>query len=99
MGVSRCVVRNCGKTKTKNPQFSFHQFPSNYIIRDEWIKIIESNGGWKDGEKTKVSSVKECCVCSTHFLEACYDTTSAGLRRLKSNSIPSIFPSLASITI
>ena len=51
--------------RKRKTQFSFHQFPSNYIIRDEWIKIIESNGGWKDGEKTKVSSVKECCVCST----------------------------------
>ena len=28
----------------------------------------------EDREKTKVASVKECCVGSTHFEETSYDT-------------------------
>ena len=55
------------KRKRKTNSFHFISFLPNYIIRDEWIQIIESNGGWKDREKTKVASVKECCVGSTHF--------------------------------
>ena len=93
MGYSRCVVRSCGNTKKRNPLLVFHEFPSDPLLRTEWIKIIEGNGGFKEHEYGKVEAcIRDYCVCKVHFEETCY--SDAG--RLKKNSTPSVFHSLIS---
>ena len=93
MGYSRCVIRNFGNTRKKNPSFVFHEFPCDHIFRLEWIRIIEKNGGFKDNDKQKVEKgTRDCCVCNVHFEASCYSDSG----RLKQEQCPSIFPSLIS---
>ncbi|KAL0831487.1 hypothetical protein ABMA28_002284 [Loxostege sticticalis] len=76
-----CVVKWCKNNSTlqnKSQGITFHKFPSgNEKWKDSWIRIIRNCRGQEDWSPS-TSSV----VCSIHFDQNDFYTTSKGRRRL-----------------
>jgi len=84
-----CIIKDCGKVKTKNGP-PFHQFPSNPSKREAWKNSIEQGIGYRSG--CVISDYMS--VCSEHFHETDY---SCG-NRLKPTAVPSRFVNVAGVS-
>lgn len=64
----RCAIFGCKNsrcaTKEKSPEITYHTFPKNDTIRNEWIDCCGRVGTWNP---------KNCKVCSIHFTEDDYE--------------------------
>lgn len=83
MGAS-CIVKNCSNYQgKKNIHVKFHSIPSDWVIRNEWLYIVENNVG----VKVKLVTDKSV-ICSDHFSVESYVANS---NRLLKTAKPSIF--------
>ena len=91
-----CCVFACTNLRSKNPDLSFHAFPSNIRRQKQWVHAIRRDVG-KDFAITA-----HTVVCSAHFLDSCFmqpvlpekcgvDNKRKLARRLKSDAVPSMF--------
>ncbi|XP_071791524.1 uncharacterized protein [Asterias amurensis] len=89
MSAKHCSVPHCVSNRKRSAaDISFHMFPKDEDLREEWILKIKSNEG---------SSYKEISetgfVCSKHFKKEDFAWSAAGTRkRLKRGTVPSKFP-------
>nr|KAF6393988.1 THAP domain containing 9 [Pipistrellus kuhlii] len=84
-----CSAVGCSTRDTLQSRehgYSFHQFPSDTILRSKWIKAVNR----MDPRSKKIWIPGPCAIlCSKHFLES--DFESYGLRRmLKKEAVPSV---------
>jgi hypothetical protein len=88
---SNCSAINCVNQRAKG--ISLHHFPKDQKLRSRWISACR-----RESFEPGIHSL----LCSQHFLESDYTTTSAGKRpKLKHGAVPSLFdfsPNVASIT-
>ena len=81
-----CVAYGCSNNPVKDPNLSFHRFPSDTERKDKWANAVRRKG-WKPTS----SSV----LCSAHFTRDQFQVP-PGLKqraRLHPTAIPTIFPS------
>ena len=91
-----CCVPGCSNRRSKRPELSFHTFPSSQVMRRRWIQSIRRDIG------PNFQVTANTVVCSAHFELSCYypsvnvevgETSRRHCRRLKKDSVPSLFPS------
>ena len=86
----------CTNRRSKNPDLSFHAFPSDIRRQKQWVHAIRRDVG-KDFAITA-----HTVVCSAHFVDSCFmqpvlpekcgvDNKRKLARWLKSDAVPSIF--------
>ncbi|XP_011313303.1 THAP domain-containing protein 5-like [Fopius arisanus] len=75
----------CKKRKEKYDHLSFHGFPTDESIRNQWIRNIDQPS-WKPSSRDR--------LCSEHFEKECFEfkpNFNGSKTRLKKGSIPTIF--------
>ncbi|PSN44655.1 hypothetical protein C0J52_15737 [Blattella germanica] len=78
-----CVVSGCtNKSMKKKPGITFHAFPKDPVLKDNWVKAIR-RVNWTPSQYSK--------ICSAHFAEADIDRTSLSCVRIRTGSVPSVF--------
>ena len=89
-----CCVPGCSNRRSKRPELSFHTFPSSQVMRRRWIQSIRRDIG------PNFQVTANTVVCSAHFELSCYypsvnvevgETSRRHCRRLKKDSVPSLF--------
>ena len=91
-----CVVPDCAKSpwRTDCRHISYHEFPNDLELRNEWIQRIFR--GTHEPMKPKLAPKLTAShqVCSKHFLLKDYYPTLGIIQviKLKPESVPSIFP-------
>ncbi|XP_077533851.1 THAP domain-containing protein 1-like [Haemaphysalis longicornis] len=80
--VSSCVAYGCTNRAKKGSGITFHLFPKNAEVRNQWKQAVRREG-WepKDGDQ----------LCSVHFTPECFDRTGQTVR-LRHGSLPTVFP-------
>lgn len=81
-----CCVHGCSNRSDRKRKagISFHKFPRNGSLREEWIKAVERLN-WKP--------IASSVICSEHFSKECLNRTFAsGHTELRENAVPTIFP-------
>ena len=92
--VYRCDVAHCPNASNKTSEVRYHNLPSSQVISEEWLRIIDANGGLRKSRKTR--NHDNTIVCSQHFEEHCVINSISGSRkRLSETALPSIFPVVA----
>ncbi|KAK7938527.1 hypothetical protein WMY93_001853 [Mugilogobius chulae] len=81
-GSDYCCVPLCTASARFNKMLSFHWFPKDPVLRDQWLLKIR-----REGFKVTISSR----VCSRHFEAGEIFVTASGKRCLHPKSIPSLF--------
>lgn len=86
----RCCVPFCKSAQGARKGLSFHQFPNNNELRQEWIKWLEVIS--REGDKLGSSWIPKdrSVVCGKHFKEEDY-SISTTRKILLPNTIPSVF--------
>ncbi|XP_020299063.1 THAP domain-containing protein 1-like [Pseudomyrmex gracilis] len=80
--VQTCCVTNCKERQKRDRTISFHQFPKNPELQQQWRKAI------KCGNFNPSSHAR---VCSKHFSSDCFvESPWSSKRILKSNAIPNV---------
>ncbi|KAJ2943384.1 hypothetical protein O0L34_g12194 [Tuta absoluta] len=80
-----CVVKSCknNNISKSSPGLSFHKFPRDPVLRDQWTQIIrqtKNNDNWTPSDF--------CVVCSEHFESVDLYCARTGLHRLRKDAIP-----------
>ena len=86
-----CVVGGC-KNMPKDG-VSFHEFPDDALIRDQWVKAVKSTRKFWNGPSA------HSVVCSNHFVEedfllTCRTKKKLGIKTkmyLEKSAIPTVF--------
>ncbi|XP_030078505.1 THAP domain-containing protein 2 [Microcaecilia unicolor] len=76
-----CSARGCKERKYHNG-ITFHRFPSDPVLRQNWITAIR---------REYFVPSKSAVLCSKHFREEDIDRTSLLVVRLREGAVPSIF--------
>ncbi|XP_037286551.2 uncharacterized protein LOC119179552 isoform X1 [Rhipicephalus microplus] len=83
--MSYCCVPKCGSNaKNKVPGLSFHEIPSDFELREEWLRRIPRKN-WVPNTTSRYS-----VVCSKHFLPGDFKE-GCKFRVLRKGAIPSLF--------
>lgn len=84
-----CCVPKCTNYSAKTKSVSYHIIPRDSKLQKAWIARLR---------RDNLPPLENCYVCSDHFEKDCFDldlrekvTGERGKRRLKPDSIPSIF--------
>ncbi|XP_022242105.1 THAP domain-containing protein 11-like [Limulus polyphemus] len=100
MSSLHCCVPHCTNDSRydKKGRLSFHRFPKDKTLRKQWICNIGRDVGeyfQHQKRKRQDESYSEITdntrVCSAHFKEDDIIKTLTGLRKLKANTVPSLF--------
>ncbi|KAI5640456.1 THAP domain-containing protein [Phthorimaea operculella] len=79
-----CVVKSCKNNSSQSSTgISFHKFPKDPVVRDQWTQIIrqtKKNDNWTPSDF--------CVVCSEHFEGVDLYCAKTGLHRLRKDAIP-----------
>lgn len=76
--VRTCCVKSCGERYSSATNVSFHQFPKDPVLREQWI------------QRTNARS-SNARVCSKHFSDDCFVQSPWSTRRgLKSDALPNV---------
>lgn len=86
----RCVVRGCDNTTgtKKKKRVSFHEFPSNAILRGRWISEMRKHEGLKRDFSDGDELFRKNCVCGEHFTAPNYRIYCNSTLRLKHDAAP-----------
>ncbi|XP_041982455.1 uncharacterized protein LOC121735625 [Aricia agestis] len=82
-----CVLKHCkscSQKQKKDDGVSFHRFPTDFDLRNAWIRIIRQSREDKDWTPSKF-----CVVCSLHFDDDDMYFTMKGRRLTKKKAKPS----------
>ena len=81
--VTTCVVRNCTSASEANCGTSFHRFPEDKALREQWKNNL------KHFKKKNFDPTPSSRVCSKHFVEDNYELKPNSKRkRLKFDAVP-----------
>ncbi|XP_033637559.1 uncharacterized protein LOC117298417 [Asterias rubens] len=82
-----CCIPSCRNDSRNDPdkKLSFHRFPVETSLKDEWVAKIVQNTG------LDLVLKKHTRVCSKHFLKCDFIKTLNGLHKLKPDVIPAKF--------
>lgn len=80
-----CCVPLCKSNSKKKLGISFHEFPGNETYRQAWLKAI-SRKDFVPNENSNTS-----LVCSLHFVDSDFSSSTIKRRRLKPDAVPSVF--------
>ena len=81
-----CIVKDCATKEKNKEKLSLHTIPCGKR-GEEWMKIIEDNGGTR---KNLRNLGERASVCELHFTHDSY-SSSAGKKRLLKDASPSVF--------
>ncbi len=82
--VKTCLVNNCGNSERGDCRF--HYIPKDPTRRQEWLDILNRNGGLRI--KAKIGDYAS--LCHVHFDESCYGFGFTGKRKLLDEANPSL---------
>lgn len=86
-----CCAVGCTNSASNNRSVSFHRFPGDGTLREQWIQAVRRDQ-WFPTSTTR--------LCSEHFHVDCYETSSLlklefglgrGYRKLKPDAVPTLF--------
>ena len=84
------MVPECTNNSRKATGVSYHRIPKDTSLRQAWMARIR---------RVNPRNLDHSFVCSAHFTPDCFEGTPANIvagyrhrRRLKPNSVPSVFP-------
>ena len=84
--VNHCCVPLCHSKSSREKELSFHRFPKCESKKKKWKVKIRPD----EGELFTI--IEHTRVCSLHFTGDDYGTTLGGLKVLKDDAVPSVFP-------
>ena len=84
--VNHCCVPLCHSKSSREKELSFHRFPKCESKKKTWKVRIRRD----EGELFTIT--EHTRVCSVHFTADDYRTTLGGLKVLKDDAVPSVFP-------
>lgn len=87
----RCCIKNCDTDENvvNCTSVFFVSFPSDIILRLEWLNILNANAALLPGLEVTVSTR----ICSCHFAEEAFGKHPVhGYRFLLPSAVPSVFP-------
>ncbi|CAH0392152.1 unnamed protein product [Bemisia tabaci] len=89
-----CANRTKCKTESRstastsdasNSKISFHRIPGKEPQRSSWLQALRR-------ANYNPASDADARVCSCHFTDSDFYFTNEGLRKIKRNAVPSVFP-------
>ena len=94
--VRHCDILNCNNNSKATKGISYHEIPSDPLIRSQWLNLINANSGFR--EKTfqlkTGRSYDNTLICRAHFEETYYEPNK---RRLKHSAVPKKFPPISDV--
>ncbi|XP_013871776.1 uncharacterized protein LOC106523035 [Austrofundulus limnaeus] len=77
-----CFVPFCSSSSRHNPTLSFHSFPSDSVLRAQWVAKIH---------RGNFTQSKHARVCGRHFLPGDFAVTAEGQTKLHKGAVPVLF--------